>query len=92
MRTSADRVAFTHPLVGSSAYASLTSDRRRGVHAAVLSALPAQDTARRAWHGAAAALGPDADAAAAALEEVAGDARVVARTPSRPRRWSGPPS
>ena len=74
VRTSADRVAFTHPLVGSSAYASLTSDGRRGVHAAVLSALPAQDTARRAWHGAAAALGPDADAAAA-LEEVAGDAR-----------------
>jgi hypothetical protein len=74
VRTTADRVEFTHPLVGSSAYASLTSDRRREVHAAVVAALPPHDAVRRAWHGAAAALGPDA-AVADALEEVVADAR-----------------
>ncbi|MEP6649216.1 MAG: AAA family ATPase, partial [Lapillicoccus sp.] len=74
VRTAVDRVAFTHPLVGSSAYASLTSERRRKVHAAILAALPQHDAVRRAWHGAAAALGPDA-AAADALEEVGADAR-----------------
>jgi len=74
VRTTADRVTFTHPLVGSSAYASLTSDRQREVHAAVVTALPRNDTVRRAWHGAAAALGPDAEAAAG-LEEVGADAQ-----------------
>ena len=53
VRTTADRVVFTHPLVGSSAYASLTPDRRRAVHGAVVAALPRHETARRAWHGAA---------------------------------------
>ena len=74
VRTAADRVAFTHPLVGSSAYASLTADRRRAVHRAVVTVLPPTDSARRAWHGAAAALGPDADVATA-LEAVGVDAR-----------------
>ncbi|HEU4998581.1 MAG TPA: AAA family ATPase [Lapillicoccus sp.] len=74
VRTSDDRIVFTHPLVGSSAYASLTSDRQREIHAAVVTALPRNDTVRRAWHGAAAALGPDAGAAAA-LEVVGSDAR-----------------
>ena len=72
--TSGDRVAFTHPLVGSSAYASLTSDRRREVHAAVVASLPSADVTRRAWHAAAAALGPDIEAAGA-LEAVGVDAR-----------------
>ena len=74
VRTTADRVVFTHPLVGSSAYASLTPDRRRAVHGAVVHALPRHETARRAWHGAAAALGPDAPAADA-LEIVGSEAR-----------------
>ena len=74
VRTTADRVVFTHPLVGSSAYASLTPDRRRAVHGAVVAALPKHETARRAWHGAAAALGPDAPAADA-LEIVGSEAR-----------------
>ena len=91
VRTTADRVVFTHPLVGSSAYASLTPDRRRAVHAAVVAALPPQDTARRAWHGAAAALGPDTQAAAA-LEIVAARPGVAALTPSPPRPWSVRPS
>jgi DNA-binding CsgD family transcriptional regulator/tetratricopeptide (TPR) repeat protein len=74
VRTTADRVAFTHPLVGSSAYASLTPNRQRAVHAAVVAALPRHDTARRAWHAAAAALGPD-EVAAGALEQVGVEAR-----------------
>ena len=74
VRTTAERGAFTHPLVGSSAYASLTPEQRRAVHAAVVAALPRHDSARRAWHGAAAALGPDA-AAADALEDVGFEAR-----------------
>lgn len=74
LRADADRIVFTHPLVGSSAYASLTSDRRRELHSAVVAALPGWDSARRAWHRAAAALGPDDDAATA-LESVADDAR-----------------
>jgi DNA-binding CsgD family transcriptional regulator len=72
--TSGDRVAFTHPLVGSSAYASLTPDRRREVHAAVAASLPSADVTRRAWHAAAATLGPDVEAARA-LEGVGVDAR-----------------
>jgi len=72
--TSGERVSFTHPLVGSSAYVSLTSDRRREVHAAVVASLPSTEATRRAWHAAAAALGPDVEAAAA-LEAVGADAR-----------------
>jgi DNA-binding CsgD family transcriptional regulator len=74
LSTSGDRIAFTHPLVGSSAYASLTPDRRRQVHSAVVASLPASDVTRRAWHAAAAVLGPDVEAAGA-LEAVGVDAR-----------------
>jgi DNA-binding CsgD family transcriptional regulator len=71
-----DRLAFMHPLVRSSAYAAATSSERRAAHMSLVAALVDDEYAdQRAWHRAAAALGPDADIGTA-LEETAERARL----------------
>ncbi|WP_327006795.1 LuxR C-terminal-related transcriptional regulator [Dactylosporangium sp. NBC_01737] len=69
----AGRIAFTHPLLRAAAYAQTTFDRRLAVHRTLAQLLPADDD-RRAWHLAAAATGPDEEAALA-LERAAERAR-----------------
>jgi DNA-binding CsgD family transcriptional regulator len=63
-----DRVEFAHPLVRSAAYRSAASSDRHLVHQALAEATDGEtDPDRRAWHFAAAAAGPD-DQAALGLE------------------------
>jgi DNA-binding CsgD family transcriptional regulator len=64
--TAADRIVLRHPLLGAAAVELATSAERRRAHA-VLADLLTDDPERRAWHLAAAVVGPD-DRAADLLE------------------------
>lgn len=67
-------VAFQHPLARSAVYADAPAQERREAHAALAAALPDRDVDRRAWHLAAASVGPD-EAASDALAQAGARAR-----------------
>ncbi len=65
---------FRHPLARAAVYAEASASERREAHAALAGALPDHDVDRRAWHLAAASVGPN-DQAAEALEQAGVRAR-----------------
>lgn len=71
LRVRGDAIEFEHPLTRSAAYALAGGRDRRAAHAALAAVLP-PSSAERAWHLAAAALGPDEEAACA-LDQVGHD-------------------
>ena len=69
------RLTFSHPLVRSAIYAEAPAHERRRAHAALAAALPDPDADMRAWHLAAASLGPS-DEASEALAQAGERARA----------------
>jgi DNA-binding CsgD family transcriptional regulator len=67
-------IEFTHPLARAAMYADAPAPERREAHAALASALPDRDVDQRAWHLAAASVGPN-DQASDALEQAGSRAR-----------------
>lgn len=72
LRVGGDSIEFEHPLTRSAAYAAAGSSEQRSAHRALAIASPS-DSAERAWHLSAAAVGAD-DEAADALEAAGHDA------------------
>jgi len=70
IRLASTGVEFSHPLVRSVAYHVAVPAQRRAAHLALAEALTGRDAERAAWHLAAAATGPD-DEAADALDAAA---------------------
>jgi DNA-binding CsgD family transcriptional regulator len=70
-------VEFSHPLARSAVYARASPAERREVHGAFAAVLPDRDVDRRAWHLAAASVGPDSEAADALAQA---GARASARS------------
>jgi DNA-binding CsgD family transcriptional regulator len=70
----ASEIRFTHPLARAAMYADASARERREAHAALAAALPDRDVDRRAWHLAAASVGPD-ERACGALEQAGERAR-----------------
>jgi DNA-binding CsgD family transcriptional regulator len=69
------RFSFRHPLVRSALYHAASAPERRAAHRAIADALTDEaQRARRTWHMAATAVGPD-ERTAAALEDVGHEAR-----------------
>ncbi|GAB3442654.1 LuxR family transcriptional regulator [Phycicoccus ginsengisoli] len=70
VRVAEGAVEFRHPLVRAAVYGAAAPATRREVHRALADAVAPREAARRAWHRAEAALGPDEEAAGL-LETVA---------------------